>query len=67
MNELRGENPTDCETAYETALWMLYAILDETMSPPIGDQVEEDDRATVNKFIGSITTRLTALRKKIGS
>ena len=45
---------------------MLYAILDETMSPSIGDEVEEEDRSTVNKFIASITTRLTALRKKIG-
>lgn len=64
MNELRGENPSDCEIAYETALWMLFALLDETMTG--GTSIEEDDRGTLNKFIGSITTRLQALRKKIG-
>ncbi|KAI5475162.1 serine/threonine protein kinase ATG1 [Pseudohyphozyma bogoriensis] len=64
VNELRGESPTDCETAYETALWMLYAILDETMAAQVGDMVEEEDRTTVNKFVTSITTRLAALRRK---
>lgn len=68
INELRGENPTDCETAYETALWMLYAILDGTMSTNLNGEaaVEDEDRATVNKFVASITARLHALRKKIG-
>lgn len=86
VNELRGEAPGDCETAYETALWMLYAILDETMSastPAIaGDSagvpyaaaagggggmliVDEADRATVDKFIASISARLNALKRKI--
>lgn len=64
MNELRGENPTDCETAYETALWLLYALLDETMSAQDGGQTEED-RTTVNRFVSSIRARLEALRKKI--
>lgn len=64
MNELRGESPTDCETAYETALWMLYAILDETMTG--GPLVEDEDRKNLNKFVASITGRLQALRRKIG-
>jgi serine/threonine-protein kinase ULK/ATG1 len=66
INELRGENPTDCETAYETALWMLYAILDGITSSSNGQQGEEEDCATINKFVASITGRLQALRKKIG-
>ncbi|KAL8293679.1 hypothetical protein RQP46_000380 [Phenoliferia psychrophenolica] len=66
VNELRGENPTDCETAYETALWMLYALLDETIAAQPGESVEEEDRTTVNKFVASITTRLHSLRRKIG-
>lgn len=66
VNELRGENPTDCETAYETALWMLYALLDETIGAQPGDSVEDEDRATVNKFVASITGRLQSLRRKIG-
>ncbi|KAM0753377.1 kinase-like protein [Meredithblackwellia eburnea MCA 4105] len=65
VNELRGENPTDCETAYETALWMLYALLDETILTQPGDAVEDDDRTTINKFVASITTRLQSLRRKI--
>ncbi|GAA6017710.1 hypothetical protein JCM11491_001178 [Sporobolomyces phaffii] len=64
VNELRGENPGDCETAYETALWLLYALLDETMSAQDGGQTDED-RTTVNRFVSSIRARLEALRKKI--
>ncbi|GAA6059490.1 hypothetical protein JCM10212_002233 [Sporobolomyces blumeae] len=66
VNELRGENPTDCETAYETALWLLYALLDDTMAGPTGEGVQSDeDRTTVNRFVASIRARLEALRKKI--
>ncbi|GAA5961702.1 hypothetical protein JCM21900_000638 [Sporobolomyces salmonicolor] len=65
VNELRGENPADCETAYESALWMLYALLDDTMSAQTGDGVPDEDCATVNRFIASIRARLEALRKKI--
>lgn len=64
VNELRGENPSDCETAYETALWLLYALLDDTMSAQEGGQTAED-RNTVNRFVSSIRARLEALRKKI--
>ncbi|KAL7342541.1 Serine/threonine-protein kinase ATG1 [Rhodotorula toruloides] len=67
VNELRGENPTDCETAYETALWMLYALLDDTIrTPNTATPAEiEEDRTTVTRFVQSITGRLQALRKKI--
>ncbi|GAA5844785.1 hypothetical protein JCM9279_002919 [Rhodotorula babjevae] len=66
VNELRGENPSDCETAYETALWMLYALLDDTMHAGLPSSPEVDeDRATVSRFVNSITARLQALRKKI--
>ncbi|KWU43996.1 kinase-like protein, partial [Rhodotorula sp. JG-1b] len=67
VNELRGENPTDCETAYETALWLLYALLDDTMHAGSSASAaeSEEDRATVSRFVHSITGRLTALRKKI--
>lgn len=44
---------------------MLHAILDETMTEHSGDLVEEEDRATVKKFVVSITDRLKALRRKI--
>lgn len=40
-----GENTQDCEIAYDTALWMLYAILDETMQE--GEPVDEEDKVTV--------------------
>ncbi|GAA5936528.1 serine/threonine protein kinase ATG1 [Sporobolomyces koalae] len=66
VNELRGENPGDCETAYETALWLLQALLDETMSAQDGGQTDED-RTTVNRFVASIRARLEALRKKIAT
>ncbi|GAA6004273.1 serine/threonine protein kinase ATG1 [Rhodotorula paludigena] len=67
VNELRGENPTDCETAYETALWMLYALLDVTMhsGTPDASPEADEDRATVSRFVQSITARLQALRKKL--
>ncbi|GAA5826533.1 hypothetical protein JCM3770_006373 [Rhodotorula araucariae] len=66
VNELRGENPTDCETAYETALWMLHALLDDTMHAGLPPSPETDeDRTTVSRFVQSITARLQALRRKI--
>ena len=40
-----GENAQECEIAYDTALWMLYAILDETMQE--GEPVDEEDKVTV--------------------
>jgi serine/threonine-protein kinase ULK2 len=74
VGELNGDNPSICENAYETALWMLYAILDKTMREAElidGDDTEEDitikedDNATLQKFINSIQTRLEALHRKM--
>lgn len=45
VSELMGENTQECEIAYDTALWMLYAILDETMQE--GELVDEEDTVTV--------------------
>jgi Domain of unknown function (DUF3543) len=47
VNELKGESGVECEAAYETALWMLYALVDVTMQD--NEQVDEDDRVTVDK------------------
>lgn len=66
VNELKGINPGDCETAYETALGMLNAILDESVTPRPGDAADEEDRATVVRFVTSISNRLQALRRKLG-
>jgi serine/threonine-protein kinase ULK/ATG1 len=65
-----GESATDCEVAYETALWMLYAILDETMAD--GEPVKDEDRATVEKcacllLVKSHDTVLTRAYTVIGS
>lgn len=45
VDELMGEGPAECEVAYETALWMLYAISDAAASGP----VKEADRALVDR------------------
>lgn len=58
-----GENVLECELEYETALWMLSAILDPTMHD--GDEASDEDVETVEKFINSIRARLAALRKKM--
>lgn len=42
-----GDAAADCEIAYETALYMLYTIVDEEMMDDLA--VKDDDRATVNK------------------
>jgi serine/threonine-protein kinase ULK/ATG1 len=47
VNELKGESGVECEAAYETALWMLHALVDVTMQDT--EQVDEDDRVTVDK------------------
>ncbi|KAK9466510.1 kinase-like domain-containing protein [Lipomyces arxii] len=71
INELVGDDLHGCETAYETALWMLQSILDQDGT---GEPVDESDKRTVEGFwegeltfldIGGIRTRLVALKKKI--
>ena len=76
VDELMGEGPAECEVAYETALWMLYAISDAAASGP----VKEADRALVDRcacpcvrtrltraraVVAQIQARLEALRHKI--
>ncbi|KAH8928133.1 Pkinase-domain-containing protein [Atractiella rhizophila] len=69
VRELSGENPSECESEYETALWMLYACRDKTIhTSPVsveGEDEELEDTATLDKFISSIQARLSALRKKM--
>ncbi|KAI7879377.1 kinase-like protein [Lichtheimia hyalospora FSU 10163] len=60
--ELVGENIPGCEHDYQTAIWMLEAILEVTADDDT--QVEEDDRRIINKFIDSIRSRIAVLRKK---
>jgi serine/threonine-protein kinase ULK/ATG1 len=42
-----GENITECEQDYQTAIWMLEAILQIRPSEEI--TIEEDDRRIINK------------------
>ena len=42
-----GESPAECEVAYETALYMLYAIIDDSNRD--NEAVKEEDRATVDR------------------
>jgi hypothetical protein len=51
-----GDNSQECEIAYDTALWMLYTILDETMQE--GEPVDEEDKVTVRNCKLLHTTEL---------
>lgn len=66
VNELMGEHSIECELEYETSLWMLYSLLDPTMKEE-DLQEDEDDREMIERFVVSIKTRLTALRRKMVS
>lgn len=75
-----GENTADCEVAYETALYMLYAIIDSSRTQ---NNAKDEDQVTVDKcesflisfrgeglnmsltVVTSIQGRLTSLRKKM--
>ncbi|KAI9484757.1 kinase-like domain-containing protein [Zychaea mexicana] len=59
--ELVGENIPGCEHDYQTAIWMLEAILE---AQDDDTPIEEDDFNIINKFIGSIRHRISVLRKK---
>ncbi|KAI8334631.1 kinase-like domain-containing protein [Chlamydoabsidia padenii] len=63
VNELVGENLAECEQDYQTAIWMLEAIMEVGEDKDVA--IEEDDRKIINKFIDSIQQRLYILRKKI--
>ncbi|KAI9313698.1 kinase-like domain-containing protein [Dichotomocladium elegans] len=60
--ELVGENISGCEHDYQTAIWMLEAILE--VNPDDDTIIEEDDHRIISKFIESIRNRITVLRKK---
>lgn len=60
VNELKNGSPAECEAAYETALWMLYTLLDESVSGPTGFgsgdfdggedlRMDEENRAIIEK------------------
>ncbi|KAH9824852.1 ULK/ULK protein kinase [Melampsora americana] len=66
VNELMGEHSIECELEYETSLWMLYSLLDPTMKEE-DLQEDEDDREMIERFVVSIKTRLSALRRKMVS
>ncbi|KAI9260641.1 kinase-like domain-containing protein [Phascolomyces articulosus] len=59
--ELVGENITGCEHDYQTAIWMLEAILEVQDDDTL---IEDDDHRIINKFIDSIRHRISVLRKK---
>ncbi|KAG0139648.1 hypothetical protein CROQUDRAFT_137060 [Cronartium quercuum f. sp. fusiforme G11] len=71
VNELMGEHSIECELEYETSLWMLYSLLDPIMKENEEDEgvegEEEEDRELIERFVGSIKTRLGALRRKMVS
>lgn len=63
-----GEHSIECELEYETSLWMLYTLLDPIMKADEDEpQEDEEDREMIERFVGSIKTRLSALRRKMVS
>lgn len=65
VNELVGEDLQGCEVEYYTSIWMLEAILEGGEGGDLS--LDKEDRAMVQKFIDSITNRLSVLRKKLDS
>ncbi|KAG9293853.1 hypothetical protein G9A89_019191 [Geosiphon pyriformis] len=62
LNELVSEDLPGCERSYKSAIDMLNAVLDNAQEDD--DNMDEDDRRIVNKFIISINNRLNSLQKK---
>ncbi|ORZ08348.1 kinase-like domain-containing protein [Absidia repens] len=63
VHELVGENIAECEQDYQTAIWMLEAILEVCDDKDMA--IEEGDRKIINKFIDSIQQRILVLRRKL--
>lgn len=64
MNELVEQDLEGCESSYSTSMWMLEAVLE------VGEddlRLEPEDRRVVDKFVASISHRLTVLRQKMAS
>lgn len=71
---------TSAEAGYETALWLLQALLDDAGSPelsgsseyvgaPVQERPREKDkeREAVERMLGPVRSRLEALRRKTAS
>ncbi|KAI8358657.1 kinase-like domain-containing protein [Mortierella sp. GBAus27b] len=67
MKELVNEDYAESEKNYQTAIWMLHAILDGAGEDGRSEAIEEDDREILNRFIRSIEHRLNLLRRRIAS
>lgn len=64
VNELVDQDLEGCESSYSTAMWMLEAVLE------VGEddlRLEPEDRRVVDKFVASISHRLTVLRQKMAA
>ncbi|ANB12890.1 serine/threonine protein kinase ATG1 [Sugiyamaella lignohabitans] len=62
VNEQVGEDLEGCELSYGTAVWMLEALL---VTDKQDELLDDDDRAIVEKFIASISHRLSVLRTRL--
>ncbi|WVQ95920.1 hypothetical protein IAU59_003019 [Kwoniella sp. CBS 9459] len=60
--ELQGDL-LSAEQGYETSLWLLQALLDESVYET--GRVRDDDKATYEKLLIPIKARLDALRRKV--
>ncbi|KAI8378663.1 kinase-like domain-containing protein [Choanephora cucurbitarum] len=65
VNELVGEHITECEQDYQTAIWMLEAILQ--VRPKTEATIEAEDQRIIHRLIDSIRHRITVLRKKLSA
>ncbi|CAI2178064.1 13060_t:CDS:10 [Funneliformis geosporum] len=65
VNELVGEDLPGCEKAYQSAIYMLNSILDAPLDS--GEQIDNEDRKVVNRYIKEINKRLSSLRKKLAN
>ncbi|ORZ00507.1 kinase-like domain-containing protein [Syncephalastrum racemosum] len=62
VHELVGEDMAGCEQDYQSAIYMLEAILEVDHEDNV--VIEDDDYRIINKFIDSIRHRISVLRKK---
>lgn len=63
-SEMLGNDLLGCELAYSTSIWMLEALLDQDND---SEKLEDADKEMVEKYIESISNRLSALKKKLES
>lgn len=63
-SEMLGNDLLGCELAYSTSIWMLEALLDQDND---SEKLEDADKEMVEKYIESISNRLSALKKKLDS